>query len=168
MRGRPNHNHNNHTHNHNNHHHHKKLTDEENAIFERYKKKLKKNKQSRGAIRSQKELEVRKATLTTDSLSLLFYEFESEFSTIANYRDDQAFRATLKTLNVKKRRNKAKSYEAIRQFFSGVFDHRKSQHPLSILIVKYCNLFHGRYSFSPEDFKHKSIAQMLSAVCDVM
>ncbi len=60
----------------------------------------------------------------------------------------------------KKKKNQSISYELITQYFDSILDKKYSNHPLALLITKFCNFFHGHYSFSPQDFKNKSIYQM--------
>ena len=53
---------------------------------------------------------------------------------------------------------KDQCFELIRKHFEGIYKKNNvHRHPLCLLIAKFCNLFHGKYSFSPEMFKQKSM-----------
>eukprot|EP01084_Bolivina_argentea_P235850 396731_1 len=134
-------------------------------ILEAYKKRLQRKKlrrtrslNSNGATTL---LNIEKERITKDKFSRLFHDFESTKSLIDKSERDQLFRTKLAKLNEKKQKNKAIAYELIRQYFDSILDKKYSNHPLALLITKFCNLFHGQYSFSPQDFKNKSIYQIV-------
>eukprot|EP01083_Nonionella_stella_P080311 220666_1 len=134
-------------------------------VFEAYKKKLKRKKANRSQSMNshgvQALLSIEKKRITKDKFSRLFHDFESTKTMIDKSERDQLFRSKLRTLNEHKRKNKAIAYELINQYFTSILDRKYSNHPLACLISKFSNLFHGQYSFSPEDFKNKSIYQII-------
>lgn len=135
-------------------------------VFEAYKKKLKRKKLNRSKSMNSNGIRtiysVEKERITKDKFSRLFHDFEATKSMIDKSERDQLFRSKLASLNQNKQKNKKDSFELIRQYFSSILDKKYSNHPLALLITKFCNLFHGQYSFSPQDFKFKSMQQMFS------
>ena len=133
-------------------------------VFAAYQKKLKRRKRNKSRQISsngvQELYSIEKDRITKDKFSRLFHDFEQTKSHINTNARDQNFRNKLAILNQNKQKNKADSYELIRQYFDSILDKKHSKHPLALLITRFCNLFHGQYSFSPEDFKNKSIYQM--------
>lgn len=148
-------------------HHQSIVTKDE--IFQKFLKRVKTHSKNRSQTMNAKDFMIKKETLTTDNLSHLFFDFQSHYNLLQTsklklqiFELDHVFRKHLSFLNIQKRKNKRKSFEIIRAFFTKILSTNAnitSHHPFSTLITKYCNLFHGRYSFSPQDFKQKSILQ---------